>query len=215
MSFFEELSPEMDAYLEKHASAEPKILQELAHVSYENTTHGHMISGHQQGRLLSILTHLHRPKLVLEIGTFTGYASIAIAQALEEDGRLITLDKNEKTSAIARAFFEKAGVQHKIQMIETDALWFVKETELCFDMVFIDADKENYPEYYRQVLPKVVSDGMILIDNTLWYGKVLEAEPKKKHTQAIQELNAMVANDKRVEAIILPLRDGLTLIRKK
>ncbi len=215
MSFFDKLSLEMDAYLEAHASQESDILKEVSHASHAETTQGHMVSGHQQGVLLGILTAVLKPKLVLEIGTFTGYASIAIAKALQPDAKLITVDTNKNTSAMASFFFEKSKVSSSIEIHEGQGLEYLQMTNLIFDMVFIDADKENYPEYYRQTLPKVRSGGLILIDNTLWYGKVLEANPKKKNTKAVQELNNMIAQDTRVEAVILPLRDGLTIIRKK
>lgn len=215
MSYFEEQHPEMDRYLENHASAESEILKKLRKETYQKTTQPHMISGYQQGRLLSIVSKMMRPKSILEIGTFTGYAALCLAEGLAEDGVLTTLDVNEELAYLPKKYFAESEFSEKIDFKLQDAKEFLKETDEIFDLVFIDADKENYPEYFNLIKPKVKSGSVIMFDNVLWYGKVLEEEPKQKSTQNIKQLNDAVAKDSDFENLILPLRDGVNLIRKK
>ncbi|WP_332018924.1 O-methyltransferase [Kaistella sp.] len=215
MSFFEENCPEMDRYLENHASTEPEILKRLRKETFQKTTQPHMISGYQQGRLLSILSKMLRPENILEIGTFTGYATLCLAEGLAKNGKITTLDVNEELAYLPKKYFAESEFSEKINFRLQDAKDFLKETEEVFDLVFIDADKENYAEYFRLIKPKVKSGSVIMFDNVLWYGKVLEENPKQESTKKIKELNDSVAQDTDFENLILPLRDGVNLIRKK
>ncbi len=214
MSFFEENCPEMDRYLENHASAEPENLKRLRKETFQKTTQPHMISGYQQGRLLSILSKMLQPEKILEIGTFTGYATLCLAEGLKENGRITTLDVNEELAYLPQKYFEESEFSEKIDFRLQDAKEFLKETDEIFDLVFIDADKENYVEYFNLIKPKVKSGSVIIFDNVLWYGKVLEENPKQQSTKKIKELNDLVAQDQDFENLILPLRDGVNLIRK-
>ncbi len=214
MSFFEENCPEMDRYLENHASAEPAILKKLRKETYQKTTQPHMISGYQQGRLLSILSKMMQPKNVLEIGTFTGYATLCLAEGLAKEGKITTLDVNEDLAYLPRKYFNESEYSAQIDFRIQDAKVFLKETNEIFDLVFIDADKENYVEYFKLIKPKVKTSSIIIFDNVLWYGKVLEENPKQESTKKIKELNDLVAQDEDFENLILPLRDGVNLMRK-
>ena len=215
MSFFEETCPEMDRYLENHTSTEPDILKRLRKETFQKTTQPHMISGYLQGRLLAILSKMMQPRNILEIGTFTGYATLCLAEGLAKEGKITTLDINEELAYLPKKYFQESEYSDQIDFQLKDAKMFLKETDEVFDFVFIDADKENYVEYFHLIKPKIKSGAVILFDNVLWYGKVLEENPKQKSTQIIKELNEMVAKDDDFENLILPLRDGLHLIRKK
>ncbi|MCW3169821.1 O-methyltransferase [Chryseobacterium sp. 09-1422] len=215
MSFFEEENAEMDRYLENHASAEPEILRKLRRETFQKTTQPHMISGYQQGRLLTIISKILQPKNILEIGTFTGYAALCMAEGLSKDGKLTTLDVNEDLAYLPKKYFAESEFSNQIHFKLQDAKEFLKETDEVFDLVFIDADKENYAEYFRLIKPKTKSGSVVMFDNVLWYGKVLEENPKQKSTQVIKELNDLAAKDDDFENLILPLRDGVNLLRKK
>ena len=214
MSFFEENCPEMDRYLENHASAEPAILKKLRKETYQKTTQPHMISGYQQGRLLSILSKMMQPKNILEIGTFTGYATLCLAEGLAKEGKITTLDVNEDLAYLPQKYFNESEYSAQIDFRIQDAKVFLKETNEIFDLVFIDADKENYVEYFKLIKPRLKSGSVVMFDNVLWYGKVLEENPKTKSTQNIKELNDLIAQDEDFENLILPLRDGVNLMRK-
>ena len=215
MSFFEEQCPEMDRYLENHTSTEPEILKRLRKETFQKTTQPHMISGYLQGRLLAILSKMMNPKNILEIGTFTGYATLCLAEGLSPAGKITTLDINEELAYLPRKYFQESEFSGQIDFQLKDAKVFLKETDEFFDFVFIDADKENYVEYFELIKPRIKSGAVVLFDNVLWYGKVLEENPKQKSTQIIQELNDLIAKDEDFENLILPLRDGLHLSRKK
>ena len=215
MSFFEEISPEMDRYLENHASSEPDILKRLRKETFQKTTQPHMISGYQQGRLLTILSKIIQPKNILEIGTFTGYATLSLAEGLHQEGKITTLDVNEELAYLPKKYFAESTFSSQIDFQLKDAKIFLEETTEIFDLVFIDADKENYVEYFKLIKEKIKSGSVVIFDNVLWYGKVLEEEPKQKSTKIIKELNEMIAKDEDFENLILPLRDGVNLIRKK
>ncbi len=215
MSFFEEKNAEMDRYLENHASAEPEILRKLRRETFQKTTQPHMISGYQQGRLLTIISKILQPKNILEIGTFTGYAALCMAEGLSKDGKLTTLDVNEDLAYLPKKYFAESEFSDQIHFKLQDAKEFLKETDEIFDLVFIDADKENYAEYFRLIKPKTKSGSVVMFDNVLWYGKVLDENPKQKQTQIIKELNDLVAKDEDFENLILPLRDGVNLLRRK
>ncbi|MDF2932958.1 MAG: O-methyltransferase [Chryseobacterium sp.] len=215
MSFFEEENPEMDRYLENHASAEPEILRKLRRETFLKTTQPHMISGYQQGRLFTIISKILQPKNILEIGTFTGYAALCLAEGLSKDGKLTTLDVNKDLAYLPEKYFAESNFSEQIHFKIQDAKEFLKETNEVFDLVFIDADKENYAEYFRLIKSKTKSGSVVMFDNVLWYGKVLEENPKQKSTQIIKELNDLVAKDDDFENLILPLRDGVNLLRRK
>ena len=215
MSYFEEIDPEMDDYLEIHGSEEPDFLKKLRKETYQKTLQPHMLSGYQMGRLLSILSKISKPKNILEIGTFTGYATLCMAEGLAENGKLTTLDINEDLEYVPRKYFAESAYSSQIDFRIENALDFLKETKEVFDFVFIDADKENYVEYFNLLKPKMESGSLLLFDNVLWYRKVLEEKPDLLSTQKIQELNDTLAKDASFENVILPLRDGLSILRKK
>ena len=215
MSYFEEKDHAMDRYLEDHTSYEPEILRKLRMETYQKTTQPHMISGYQQGRLLSIISKMLNPKNVLEIGTFTGYATLSLAEGLAKDGKITTLDVNEDLAYLPRKYFQESEFSSQIDFKIQDAKEFLRNSEEIFDLVFIDADKENYAEYFRLIKPRTQSGSVVLFDNVLWYGKVLEENPKQKSTQIIKELNDLVAQDEDFDNLILPLRDGVNFLRRK
>jgi len=215
MSFFEEQNPEMDRYLENHASDEPEILRKLRKETYQKTTQPHMISGYQQGRLLTIISRILRPEKILEIGTFTGYAALCLVEGLKENGKLITLDINEDLAYLPRKYFSESRFSEQIDFRLEDAKEFLKNTDEIFDLVFIDADKENYAEYFHLIKPKTKSGSVVMFDNVLWYGKVLEENPKQLSTRKIKELNYLAAKDNDFENLILPLRDGVNVLLRK
>lgn len=214
MSYFEELHPEMDRYLEDTASAEPEILKRLRKETFQKTTQPHMISGYLQGRLLSLISKMISPKNILEIGTFTGYAALCLAEGLQKDGKLTTLDVNEDLAYIPKKYFVESEFASQIEFRLENALDFLKNSSETFDLIFIDADKENYPEYLQLVKPRMKSGSVLMIDNVLWYGKVLD-EKGNKQTEQIKLVNKLVAEDADFENVILPLRDGIYLVRKK
>lgn len=214
MSYFEELHPEMDRYLEDTASAEPEILKKLRKETFQKTTQPHMISGYLQGRFLSLISKMISPKNILEIGTFTGYAALCLAEGLQKDGKLTTLDVNEDLAYIPKKYFAESEFASQIEFRLENALDFLKNSSETFDLIFIDADKENYPEYLQLVKPRMKSGSVLMIDNVLWYGKVLD-EKGNKQTEQIKLVNKLVAEDADFENVILPLRDGIHLVRKK
>lgn len=215
MSFFEEKNPEMDRYLETHASSEPEILRKLRRETFQKTTQPHMISGYQQGRLLTMISQMLKPQNILEIGTFTGYATLCLTEGLSEDGNITTLDVNEDLAYLPQKYFAESKYSNQINFKLQDAKEFLRETDEVFDLVFIDADKENYVEYFKLIKPRTKSGSVVMFDNVLWYGKVLEENPKQKSTQIIKELNDLIAKDDDFENLILPLRDGVNFLRRK
>lgn len=212
------ISPVLESYLDHHTEQEPEILGRLRVETFQSTTQPHMISGEYQGRLLSILSKILAPKTILELGTFTGYATLCLAEGLSDDGKIITIDKNDELEYLCRKYFDESEFSSKIDFRVNDA-----KTELetiqdnTIDLAFIDADKESYPYYFEKVLQLLRPGGAMLVDNVLWYGKVMLEEEDKKDpsTQILKDFNEMVTQDNRVESIILPIRDGITLIRKK
>ncbi|MCJ8153588.1 O-methyltransferase [Chryseobacterium sp. SSA4.19] len=215
MSFFEEKNPEMDRYLEMHASSEPEVLRKLRRETYHKTTQPHMISGYQQGRLLTIVSQMIRPENILEIGTFTGYATLCLTAGLTKNGKITTLDVNEDLAYLPKKYFAESEYSSQIDFKLQDAKQFLRETDEIFDLIFIDADKENYADYFRLIKPRTKSGSVVMFDNVLWYGKVLEESPKQKSTIAIKELNDLIGKDDDFENLILPLRDGVNLLRRK
>lgn len=215
MSFFSELSPEMDDYLEKFSSQEPEILTRLREETYQVTEQPHMISGRQQGRLLAIISKLLSPKNILEIGTFTGYATLCLAEGLGEDGKITTLDINESLAYLPQKYFSESEFSKKINFLLKDGREYLQNTDETFDLVFVDGNKGAYVDYFYLIKPRLKKGGVMMFDNVLWYGKVLEENPKSKMTKKIKELNEIVSKDNDFENLILPLRDGINLIRKK
>lgn len=199
-----------------HSEQEDEVLVELQRETNLKVFSPRMLSGHLQGFWLTLLSKMQQPKLIVEIGTYTGYSAICLAKGLNDSGKLITIDVNEETEAIAKKYFEKSGLANKIELITKDAKEVLLTINETIDMVFIDADKRNYSLYYDLVIDKVKSGGLIIADNVLWSGKVLDLEKNKDiDTQAIQAFNEKMKKDSRVEKLLLPIRDGLFIMRKK
>lgn len=207
------INPDLQRYAEDHTSTENDLLRRINRDTHAKVMAPRMLSGHLQGRLLSMISKMVRPQRILEIGTYTGYSAICLAEGLTDDGHLITIDINEELEASVRRNFEQAGLSQKITYIIGNATRIIPALTEEFDLVFIDADKENYTNYYNMVIDKVKPGGFILADNVLWSGKVL-MDKKDKDTRAIVSFNEMIKNDSRVEKILLPVRDGIFMIRK-
>ncbi|MDC0080363.1 O-methyltransferase [Flavobacteriaceae bacterium] len=201
-------------YSEKYSQQEPEILQELNRETHLKILNPRMLSGFFQGRLLSIISKLIKPKKVLEIGTYTGYSAICIAEGMNKDGIIHTIDKNEELNTIQKKYFKKSGLENNIIQYNGCALDIIPKIEEKFDLIFIDADKENYINYFNLVIDKLNNNGVILADNVLWSGKVINFEDHDLTTNVLREFNRMVNNDKRVETILIPIRDGISIIRK-
>jgi caffeoyl-CoA O-methyltransferase len=201
-------------YAEQYTSGESTVLSELRQHCYENYSDSNMLSGYFQGRVLSMLSKMIRPRLVLEIGTYLGYSALCLAEGLAENGRLITLDVNEETNEVAKSFVERTEFAEAIEFRLGDALELIPAIEETPDLVFIDADKENYSNYYRLVMERLRPGGVIIADNVLWSGKVLENE-KDASTLALYEFNKLVLEDARVSNVLLPIRDGLMVVRRE
>ena len=206
------ISSEIEKYAERATGRESELVQELVEVSKENLEYVDMISGRVVGRLLAMLIKISGAKRVLEIGTFSGYSALSMAEALPEDGELITCEYNERYEKLARSFFSKSKHGHKITLKMGLALDTIEELDGSFDIVYLDADKVNYPGYYEKLVPMLKDNGLIVIDNVLWSGAVLKPDDEK--AKAIDELNEMIRKDERVEQVMLTVRDGLTLARK-
>jgi caffeoyl-CoA O-methyltransferase len=210
------LKPGIEKYAYDHTTAELPVLAKLSRATHLRTHLPQMLSGHLQGTFLQMISHMIRPSAILEIGTFTGYSAICLAQGLNTGGKLITLECNPEMVDFARPYFEEAGLSEKINMLTGDATELISTLEGPFDLVFIDADKENYCNYFDLVLPIVRPGGYILADNTLWYGRVIEPGAESdRETAGIVRFNEYVQQHKDVENILIPLRDGITLMRKK
>ena len=201
-------------YSEKYSQQEPEILQELNRETHLKILNPRMLSGFFQGRLLSIISKLIKPKKVLEIGTYTGYSAICIAEGMNKDGIIHTIDKNEELNTIQKKYFKKSGLENNIIQYNGCALDIIPKIEEKFDLIFIDADKENYINYFNLVIDKLNNNGVILADNVLWSGKVINSEDHDLTTNVLREFNKNVNNDNRVETILLPIRDGISIIRK-
>ena len=201
-------------YAEKYTSKEDELLKEISKFTLQNHPKHHMLSGQLQGKFLEMVSFMLRPKRILEIGTFTGYSALCLAKGLAEDGLLHTIELRNEEANHAKDFFERSFFSEKIILHVGDALQIIGEIEDKWDLVFIDADKENYIHYFNLVLPNVKQNGFILADNVLFHGEVLEKEIKGKSAKAIQAFNDYLLTRTDVEKMILPLRDGLMLIRK-
>ena len=204
----------LDEYIEAHTTNADAVLAELYRETHLHVMNPRMASGPVQGQFLQFIVQMLQPKRVLEIGTFTGYSAICLAKNLPEGGRLTTIEANVEYEEIIRKYFDKAQVTNKIDLIFGDAKQVIPTLTDGFDLVFIDADKISYPTYYDLVIDKVNVGGFILADNVIWEGKVLNANTKERDTQAIITFNDKVQNDPRVENVLLPIRDGLMMVRK-
>ena len=206
----------LDDYILTHTEPEPEYLYRLWRATNVHTIHGRMASGHIQGRLLKMLVRMIQPKHILEIGTFSGYSAISMAEGLPDDGELYTFEINDEMEDFTRPGIEGSEVAHKIKFIIGDALQEAPKLGITFDMAFMDGDKRTYRDCYEMVMSILRPGGFILADNTLWDGHVVDHSYDHDHqTQGINDFNDYIAADNRVEQVILPIRDGLTLIRKK
>lgn len=202
-------------YIENHTTPEDPILAELSRETHVKVLHPQMLSGHVQGKFLEFISRMLQPERILEIGTYTGYSAICLAKGLRDSGILITIEKNDELSRFPLKYFRKAGIEKKVELLIGDALSIIPTLDYTFDLVFIDAEKKDYIKYYEQVIDKVKPGGYILADNVLWYGRVIEdPETFDKETQGIVEFNSLINKDIRVENSVLPIRDGIMLIRK-
>jgi caffeoyl-CoA O-methyltransferase len=213
MSFIVE--PSVEAYAEAHSTPPSDLFDLLAAETRASTTAPQMMVGQLEGRLLAELVRLSGARRVLELGTFTGYSSISMALALPPDGRVVTCDVNAETTAIARRYAEEAGVADRIDFHLGPGLETISQLEGPFDLIFIDADKPNYVSYYEATLPMLTEAGVMIVDNTLWSGRVADPEADDESTQAIRALNERVRDDPRVENVLLTVRDGMNLVRKR
>ena len=207
------VSAEIEKYIEQHSSPEEKVLQELNRETHIKVQMPQMLSGNVQGQFLETISLMLQPKRILEIGTYTGYSGICLANGLTPDGLLYTIDINEELQPMVERYISKAGLASKVKQLIGDARQIIPTLNETFDLVFIDADKINYSLYYDLVFDKVRTGGYIIADNVLWSGKVL-SEQKDKDTLAIDNYNKKICADKRVHSFILPLRDGLNMARK-
>lgn len=206
------IDKEIEEYAKLYTSNEPQLLKELAEFTETNMPMAQMLTGKIEGRLLKMLVALTRAKSILEIGMFTGYSALSLAEALPEDGRLLTCDIDEEVAKLAKEYFARSPHGSKITVQLGPALETLAKTKETFDLVFLDADKENYVKYYQSIIPKLNSNGLLVIDNCLWSGKVLE--PEAESDIAIHALNQLIVTDPRVENVVLTVRDGVNLVRK-
>lgn len=206
----------IEQYILDHSDIEDPVLQELNRETNLKILRPRMLSGHLQGKILEMISKMIHPEKILELGTYTGYSAICLAKGLKENGKLHTIELNDELEDFILKYFKKAGIENKATLHIGDAKSIIKEINEQFDLVFIDADKREYVDYYNLVFDYVKSGGFILADNVLWSGKVIEMEtPDDEYTKGIFDFNDFIKNDDRIEKVILPLRDGLTLIRKK
>ena len=209
------INPRADQYAKNNTSALDAVLNEIEIYTLANHPHAQMLSGHVQGKVLEFFSKMIAPKRILEIGTFTGFSGLCLAKGLTNNGKLVTLELREDDAATAKTYFVKAGLESKIELHVGNALEIIPTLYENWDLVFIDADKVNYINYYELTLPSVKSGGWILADNVLFHGEVLEENIKGKNAKAIHAFNEHVKNDDRVEQTLLTVRDGLLLIQKK
>ncbi len=210
------LPEDIDSYVVTHSQNEPELLQELNRETYQKILQPRMLSGHFQGRVLSMISKLLNPKNILEIGTYTGYSALCLAEGIQSSGEIHTIDINEELFDFQRKYFDKSGFGNQIIQHTGNALDIIPKLDKNFDLVFIDADKENYVNYFHAIIDNMNPGGIILSDNVLWSGKVLDTEFKKEDTStpALIEYNKLLKEDDRVETVMLPIRDGLTISRK-
>ena len=204
---------DIQVYAEEHTSPESELLRAINHETHERVMAPRMLSGHLQGKVLAMISCVVRPKCILEVGTYTGYSAICLAEGLQSGGKLITLDVNEELEDMVRRNFEQAALTSRVDFRIGNALEIIPRLNAKFDLVFIDADKENYSRYFDLVIDNVNLNGIILADNVLWSGKVLDEKPDKD-TKAIIAFNRKVTEDERIQNVLLPIRDGIMMMRK-
>ncbi|GAB1308328.1 O-methyltransferase [Urechidicola sp. KH5] len=210
------LPEKLEDYVVSHSEDEPQILRELTRETWQKVLNPRMLSGHFQGRVLSILSKILQPKSVLEIGTYTGYSALSIAEGLQKNGTIHTIDINEELFDLQRKYFDKSGFGSQIKQYVGNALEIIPEIDTTFDLVFIDADKPNYVNYFHTIIDKMQPGGVILSDNVLWSGKVIEKLQKNDvSTEVLLVYNKLLKEDARLETVLLPIRDGLTISRVK
>ncbi len=204
----------MESYIVEHSSSEDELLNELYRFTHLNVVNPNMVSGHLQGLFLGFITHMIKPSLTLEIGTYTGYSAICIARALPQDGVLHTIEQNDELKCVINRFFIKAGVADRIVLHTGRAQTIIPDMGLKFNMIYIDGDKREYTDYYRLALANLASGGVIIADNVLWGGKASGGDIRDPQTRGIIDFNNVVKEDESVVKVILPIRDGIMLIRK-
>ena len=210
------LPEKLDDYVVAHSEEEPELLQQLTRETYQKILQPIMLSGPYQGRVLSMISKLIRPKSILELGTFTGYATLCLAEGLQTNGKIDTIDVNEELVDFQRKYFDMSNYGNQIYQHLGSALDIIPTLNKTFDLVFIDADKPNYVNYFNLIIDKLNSGGIILSDNVLWHGKVVKPlDIKDNSTKAVLKFNTLLKNDKRIETVLLPIRDGLTISRKR
>ena len=209
------MNKKLDQYIEQHSTPEDPVLEDLYRQTHIRFVNPNMVSGHLQGKFLEIISLMIRPEYILEIGTFTGYSAICLSKGLKPGGRLVTIELNDELAAFAHSFFCRAGAEEQITQLTGRAQEIIPGLDQMFDLVFIDGDKREYIEYYKLIIDKVKPGGFILVDNVLWGGKVLETGTIDPHTMGIINFNNLIQNETTIEDVIIPLRDGLMLIRKK
>ncbi|MBS9774710.1 MAG: class I SAM-dependent methyltransferase [Tenacibaculum sp.] len=210
------LPEKIDDYVVKHSQQEPELLKELSRETWQKVLNPRMLSGTFQGRVLSMISKLTNPSSILEIGTYTGYSALCLAEGLTQKGILHTIDKNEELEELQYKYFQKSAYKNQIKQYVGNAIEIIPTINSKFDLVFIDADKTNYINYFNLIIDKMNKGGVILSDNVLWSGKVVEElNPKDIDTKTLLEYNKLLNSDKRLETVLLPIRDGLTISRVK
>jgi len=207
------ISDKLADYLNKNSEKEPEILSRLSKETHQKILQPRMLSGHIQGRFLSFISKIKSPDKILEIGTYTGYSTICLAEGLSKNGKIDTIDKNEELIKIQNKYFEESGYRNKIIQHTGNALDILKNLNGKYDIIFIDADKENYINYFNKVSNKLSKNGIIISDNVLWSGKVLDSNQMDEETSTLVQFNKIINNDKRFKSIILPIRDGISISR--
>ena len=208
------ISEKLTEYISKNSNIEPEILARLNQETHQKILKPRMLSGHIQGRFLSMISKMKSPSTILEIGTYTGYGTLCLLEGLKEDGKIFTIDRNEELLKIQNKYFEESGKRDKIIQLTGNAKEILNDLNETFDLVFIDADKENYIEYFKLVSERLNNNGIIISDNVLWSGKVLDPSSENdEETNALVHFNKLLNEDKRFETVILPLRDGLSISR--
>ncbi len=208
------ISPELDHYCCTHSADEDELLKRINRETHLEVLQPRMLSGHFQGRVLSMFSKMIQPNRILEIGTYTGYSALCLAEGLRPEGKLVTIDVNEELANRVQGYFDASNYASQIQYLISPALDVIPTLNETWDVVFIDADKQNYIAYYELVLPYVRSGGYVILDNVLWSGKVTDASKMDKDTVLLRELNLRIHEDERVEEVLLPIRDGLMVARK-
>jgi caffeoyl-CoA O-methyltransferase len=209
------MTKKLEQFLHDHTTPEDPVLEDLYRQTHIRFVNPNMATGHLQGKFLEFISHMIKPENILEIGTFTGYSTICLARGIKPDGKLITIELNDELTTFAHSYFCRAGVESKITQLTGKAQDIIPSLDQIFDLVYIDGDKREYTEYYKLVIDKVKPGGFILADNVIWGGKVFEENSTDPQTGGIIAFNEMIKKDSAIEKVIIPLRDGLMMIRKK